>query len=91
MGSIEALFPSIIGSDDPVELILLGTGTSSTLPHVDCLTAPPGSKPCRACLATLDPSPDAQKNRRVRLFCPFATRTGRCTLTSQLRIGRDTG
>ncbi|EJF66422.1 hypothetical protein DICSQDRAFT_130703 [Dichomitus squalens LYAD-421 SS1] len=58
MGSIDALH----AYDDPVELILLGTGTSSTLPHVDCLTAPPGAKPCRTCLSTL--TPEGWKNKR---------------------------
>ncbi|KAH9947948.1 beta-lactamase-like protein [Amylocystis lapponica] len=47
---------------DPVELIFLGTGTSSCLPHVDCLTAPPGAKPCRTCLSTL--TPEGKKNVR---------------------------
>ncbi|KAM5537261.1 hypothetical protein V8D89_008991 [Ganoderma adspersum] len=47
---------------DPVELILLGTGPSATLPHVDCLTAPPGARPCRTCLSTL--TPEGRKNKR---------------------------
>lgn len=46
----------------PVELILLGTGTSSSLPHVDCLTAPPDSEPCRTCMSTL--RPEGKKNIR---------------------------
>ncbi|KAI1797581.1 beta-lactamase-like protein [Ganoderma leucocontextum] len=62
MGSIDALHAPMTGYDDPVELILLGTGTSSTLPHVDCLTAPPGAKPCRTCLSTL--TPEGRKNKR---------------------------
>ncbi|KAA1468472.1 hypothetical protein DENSPDRAFT_833766 [Dentipellis sp. KUC8613] len=45
-----------------VELIFLGTGTSSSLPHVDCLTAPPDAKPCRTCLSTL--APEGKKNIR---------------------------
>jgi len=45
-----------------MELIFLGTGTSSSLPHVDCLTAPPGAKPCRTCLSTL--KPEGKKNIR---------------------------
>ncbi|KAI0080016.1 hypothetical protein K474DRAFT_1590696 [Panus rudis PR-1116 ss-1] len=48
--------------DDPVEVIFLGTGTSSGLPQIDCLTAPPNSKPCRTCLSTLQP--DGRKNIR---------------------------
>ena len=68
MGSIEALAQHFDPNDpDPVEFILLGTGTSSTLPHVDCLTRPPNAKQCRACLATLDPA--GRKNKRVsRLY-----------------------
>ncbi|KAI0757279.1 beta-lactamase-like protein [Daedaleopsis nitida] len=57
MGSIDTLS---LGGD--VELILLGTGTSSTLPHVDCLTRPPDAKPCRACISTLNP--EGRKNKR---------------------------
>lgn len=63
MGSIDALHAPMTAYDDLVELILLGTGTSSTLPHVDCLTAPPGAKPCRTCLSTL--TPEGGKNKRV--------------------------
>ncbi|KAF8634423.1 hypothetical protein AX15_000874 [Amanita polypyramis BW_CC] len=45
------------------ELIFLGTGTSSGLPHVDCLTASPEEKPpCRTCLSTL--TPQGRKNIR---------------------------
>lgn len=39
----------------PLELIFLGTGTSSSLPHVECLTARPNDKKCRVCLSTLKP------------------------------------
>lgn len=49
-------------AEDPVELIFLGTGTSSTLPHVDCLTAPPDATPCHTCLSTL--RPEGKKNIR---------------------------
>ncbi|KAI1791638.1 beta-lactamase-like protein [Ganoderma leucocontextum] len=48
--------------DDPMELTLLGTGPSATLPHVDCLTAQPDAKPCRTCLSTL--TPEGRKNKR---------------------------
>ncbi|KAF8640384.1 hypothetical protein AX17_000054 [Amanita inopinata Kibby_2008] len=45
------------------ELILLGTGTSSSLPNVDCLTASLADKsPCKTCLSTL--SPQGKKNIR---------------------------
>ncbi|KAI0662522.1 beta-lactamase-like protein [Cubamyces menziesii] len=60
MGSIDAFSPA--PSDGSVEVILLGTGTSSTIPHVDCLTAPPGAKKCRTCWSTLHP--DGKKNIR---------------------------
>ena len=62
MGSLDALTQTL-DLDDPVEFILLGTGTSSTLPHVDCLTRPPGAKVCRACTSTL--RPEGRKNKRV--------------------------
>ncbi|KIP06930.1 hypothetical protein PHLGIDRAFT_90261 [Phlebiopsis gigantea 11061_1 CR5-6] len=48
--------------DEPVELVFLGTGTSSSVPHVDCLTAPPDAKPCKTCLSTL--YPEGKKNIR---------------------------
>ncbi|TFY83986.1 hypothetical protein EWM64_g46 [Hericium alpestre] len=49
-------------SDPSIELIFLGTGTSSSLPHLDCLTAPPEAIPCRTCLSTL--TPEGKKNIR---------------------------
>ena len=70
MGSIDALHAPTSGLEDPVELILLGTGTSSTLPHVDCLTAPPGAKPCKTCLSTL--TPEGRKNKRVSALWPIS-------------------
>lgn len=77
MGSIDALSPSLT---DDVEVILLGTGTSSTVPHVDCLTAPPGAKKCKTCWSTL--YPEGKKNIRVRtLFCAGPLRHPGLTLT----------
>ncbi|TFK57638.1 hypothetical protein OE88DRAFT_1651482 [Heliocybe sulcata] len=50
------------GGDNAVELVFLGTGTSSGLPHIDCLTAPPEASPCHTCLSTL--KPEGKKNIR---------------------------
>ncbi|KAH6916818.1 beta-lactamase-like protein [Coprinopsis sp. MPI-PUGE-AT-0042] len=52
---------STVGS---TELIFLGTGTSSSLPQIGCITAPPDSDnpPCRTCLSTL--TPEGKKNIR---------------------------
>lgn len=66
MGSLEMVAPF---PDEPVELVFLGTGTSSSVPHVDCLTAPPDAKPCKTCLSTL--YPEGKKNIRVRLIDPL--------------------
>ena len=45
------------------ELIFLGTGTSSSVPTVSCLTASPDElPPCRTCLSTL--TPEGKKNIR---------------------------
>ena len=46
----------------PIELLFLGTGTSCSIPHLDCLTAPPNRKPCLTCLSTL--RPEGKKNIR---------------------------
>lgn len=53
----------------PIELIFLGTGTSSSLPHVECLTALPGDKPCITCLSTL--TPQGKKNIRRNTSAAF--------------------
>lgn len=78
MGSIDALSPALT---DDVEVILLGTGTSSTVPHVDCLTAPPGAKKCKTCWSTL--YPEGKKNIRVRtlFLCAGPLRHTGLTLT----------
>ncbi|KAJ7693607.1 beta-lactamase-like protein [Mycena rosella] len=56
-------------SSQPIEVVFLGTGTSSSVPHIDCITAHaiPGSSerpPCRTCLSTIDGSADGKKNIR---------------------------
>ncbi|KAJ7275454.1 beta-lactamase-like protein [Mycena haematopus] len=53
----------------PVEVVFLGTGTSGSVPHIDCITAHavPGSSerpPCRTCLSTIDGSAEGKKNIR---------------------------
>lgn len=46
-----------------LDLIILGSGTSSSIPLVGCLTDPVGG--CHCCRSTLDKSdPAAQKNVR---------------------------
>ncbi|KIK99774.1 hypothetical protein PAXRUDRAFT_822389 [Paxillus rubicundulus Ve08.2h10] len=59
--SISTSIETTSNSSD-IELIFLGTGTSSSIPHVDCLTAPPDRRPCKTCLLTL--RPEGKKNIR---------------------------
>lgn len=47
---------------DDLELILLGTGTSSGLPAIGCLTSE--KKGCLCCRSTLTDDPEARKNVR---------------------------
>ncbi|KAJ6604209.1 beta-lactamase-like protein [Mycena vulgaris] len=56
-------------SSHPIEVVFLGTGTSSSVPSIDCITAHaiPGSSerpPCRTCLSTIDGSAEGKKNIR---------------------------
>ena len=44
------------------ELIFLGTGTSSSLPQIQCVTAGPDDPVCQACLSSL--TPEGRKNAR---------------------------
>lgn len=50
--------------ESDIDIIFLGTGTSSSLPHIECLTEPADSTkpPCRTCLSTL--RPEGKKNIR---------------------------
>jgi hypothetical protein len=68
-------------TDDEIEVILLGTGTSSALPHLDCLTAPPEREPCRTCTSTL--RPEGRKNVLLDLIlsdhvCVLSDTATRC-------------
>ncbi|KAI0095269.1 beta-lactamase-like protein [Irpex rosettiformis] len=69
MGSLS---PNMFLPEEPIELIFLGTGTSSTLPHLDCLTAPPDAKPCKTCISTL--YPEGKKNIRRNTSCVLRIR-----------------
>ncbi len=51
-----------MSSERPIEFIFLGTGTSASIPHVDCLTSPPDGRKCATCLSTL--KPEGMKNKR---------------------------
>lgn len=59
-------FDSICARMDDLSLLLLGTGTSSCVPSVACLTANESSKPgCYCCLSTTDPTnPHGHRNIR---------------------------
>lgn len=81
MGSIDAPLPSLT---DNVEVILLGTGTSLTVPHVDCLAAPPGVKKCQIFRGSML-YVETQKNIPVRtLFCAGPLRPPGSTLNPGL-------
>ncbi|KAH0590287.1 hypothetical protein H2248_000449 [Termitomyces sp. 'cryptogamus'] len=62
---------------NPIELIFLGTGTSSSLPHVDCLTAPPEAKPCKTCLSTLTPEGKKNIRRNTSVALRLSAKDGR--------------
>lgn len=48
-------------SHPSLELLMLGTGTSSGLPSIGCLTSDRG---CYCCKSTLTDDPEARKNLR---------------------------
>lgn len=47
---------------DGLELTFLGTGTSSSLPQIQCITAGPNDPVCKVCLSSL--SPEGRRNAR---------------------------
>lgn len=61
MSSVSPI-PSADGPPAEVELLFLGTGTSSSLPYIGCLTAPSNRRPCKTCLSTL--TPEGKQNIR---------------------------
>jgi hypothetical protein len=46
----------------PVQFIFHGTGSSGSIPYIQCLTAPEGTEVCETCLSTL--RPEGKKNIR---------------------------
>lgn len=44
------------------EFIFHGTGSSGSVPNIECLTAPKAEDPCRPCHTAL--TPEGKKNRR---------------------------
>ncbi|KAG5648258.1 hypothetical protein DXG03_006216 [Asterophora parasitica] len=67
--AIDKFSPAEPNGPSPVELIFLGTGTSSSLPHIECITAPPDAKRCKTCLSTL--TPEGKKNIRRNTSAAF--------------------
>lgn len=63
------------GTNVEAELIFLGTGTSSSIPYLACLTAPTSKEPCRTCLSTL--TPEGKKNIRRNTSAVVRVTTGR--------------
>ncbi|KAF7310573.1 Lactamase-B domain-containing protein [Mycena chlorophos] len=60
------------------DIVFLGTGTSSSVPSIVCVTANaiPGSSdepPCRTCLAAIDGTPEGKKNVRRNTSIVFRT------------------
>jgi len=61
-----------------LELVFLGTGTSSSTPHIDCLTADITSRPpCNACFSTLTPAGKKNIRRNTSAAVRMKARDGR--------------
>ncbi|KAG7099578.1 hypothetical protein E1B28_001408 [Marasmius oreades] len=72
-----------------VELIFLGTGTSSSLPSISCLTQPPDAETrgCRACLSTLEPEGKKNIRRNTSAVVRMKDKLGR-TITIVIDAGK---
>lgn len=73
--------------NDPTatELIFLGTGTSSGIPHVDCLTYDPAIHiPCKTCLSTLRPEGKKNVRRNTGAVLRIKAKDGRTVYVSSL-------
>jgi len=67
------------------ELIFLGTGTSSSIPHVDCLTYDPAiHTPCKTCLSTTRPEGKKNVRRNTGAVLRIKAKDGRTVYVSSL-------
>jgi hypothetical protein len=62
LSSTEAVSELTDCETEEIELIFHGTGTSSGLPLIECLTADADAKKCRTCFSSL--TPEGRKNAR---------------------------
>ncbi|KAH7883855.1 beta-lactamase-like protein [Phlebopus sp. FC_14] len=85
--AIDGLTPSSASAAD-IELLFLGTGTSSSIPHLDCLTAPPGRAPCMTCLSTLTPEGKKNIRRNTSAALRITSKDGRKT-TIIIDVGKN--
>jgi hypothetical protein len=53
---------SVPPSGGDAEFIFMGTGTSSSVPNIECVTASVQARKCKTCLSTL--TPEGKKNIR---------------------------
>ncbi|OJA07623.1 hypothetical protein AZE42_01128 [Rhizopogon vesiculosus] len=72
----------------PIELLFLGTGASSSVPHLDCLTAPPDRKPCLTCLSTLTLEGKKNIRRNTSAALRISGKNGKTT-TVVIDVGKN--